>query len=167
MSTDIEVRRSLLTAVRSCKTDEALDLLHRNPDCLQIETPFGSWLHVAASSGDLVLTKNLVAAGIEVNRRGGTFDGTAINLAASSGHYDIVVFLLNSGAELDVTEPERNPLFAAIFGGHGSIVELLVRHGIDYRIKYSGRHMKSMSAIEFANERGQTTIAEYLKSLPG
>lgn len=166
MSTDIEVRRSLLNAIRSCKTEEALDLLNRNPDFLQMETPFGSWLHVAASSGDIALAKHLVVAGIEVNRRGGTFDGSAINLAASAGHDNIVEFLLKSGAELDVQEPERNPLFSAIYGGHLSIAELLVRHGIDYRIKYSGQYMNAMGAIGFANERGQKAIAEYLSSLP-
>jgi len=73
--------------------------------------------------------------------------------------------LLEAGASLDTSEPERNPLFSAIYGGHIELVKLLVKSGIDYRVFYTGEYMKEMDAIAFAQERGQTEIGSYLRSL--
>ncbi len=142
-------------------------MLKSNPDLLQTETPFGSWLHVSAKAGELKLTKELVALGVDINRTGGTFKGTAINLAASAGQHEVVNYLLGQGAELDTSEPERNPLWAAIYGGHISIAKLLVEHGIDFQVRYSGDSMKNTGPIEFAVERGQYAIAEYLQNSQG
>jgi ankyrin repeat protein len=128
-------------------------------------TPFGTWLHVAADFGNLTLAQRLVSLGADVNQRSGTFGGAAVNLAAAKGHIEVVRYLLSEGAELDVGEPERNPLFSAIYGGHIEIVRLLVEAGIDWRVKYTGEYMKGMGALAFARERGQRDIAEYLETL--
>lgn len=64
---------------------------------------------------------------------------------------------------IDTSEPERNPLFSAIYGGHLDIIKCLVKNGIYITIKYTGETMKNMGAYEFAIERGQVEIAEYLK----
>ncbi len=87
---------------------------------------------------------------------------TPFSCAASNGHVEIVRSLLDVGAELDVSKPERNPLFGAIYGGHLEIVKLLVERGIDYRVSYTGQSMKNMDALAFALERGQREIARYL-----
>jgi ankyrin repeat protein len=100
-----------------------------------------------------------------VNARGGTFGGSPVNLAAGYGQPHIVRALLAAGAELDVSEPERNPLFSAIHGGHLEIVKFLIERGIDYRVRYTGESMKDMDALAFARERGQTEIADYLETL--
>ena len=59
--------------------------------------------------------------------------------------------------------PDRNSLFAAIYGGNLEFVKLLVGHDIDITKKYSGENMKDMDVYAFAVERDQTEIAEYLK----
>jgi ankyrin repeat protein len=66
---------------------------------------------------------------------------------------------------MDTSEPERNPLFGAVYGGHLHVVQLLVANGIDFRVKYTGRSMNDMDAKAFAVERGQTEIAKYLRAL--
>jgi len=66
---------------------------------------------------------------------------------------------------LDTSEPQRNPLFAAIYGGHLAVAQLLVERGIDTSVKYNGDSMKGMDAYEFALEGGHFGIASYLKSL--
>lgn len=38
---------------------------------------------------------------------------------------------MGCGAELDISEPERNPLFAAIYGGHKLIDDILLSRGVD------------------------------------
>ena len=74
----------------------------------------------------------------------------------------MVKYLLSCGAEMDVSEPERNPLFGAIYGGHADIAKLLIESGIDTRVKYTGESMKNMDALAFAHERGQKDIAALL-----
>jgi hypothetical protein len=120
---------------------------------------------MAAASGSLSLVKALIELGADINRKGGTFGGAPINEAASQGHLEVVKYLLNHQAELDTTEPERNPLFGAIFNGNIEIVKLLVSAGMDPTIQYSGEYMTNMDALDFAIERGQTLIAEFLRRL--
>lgn len=64
---------------------------------------------------------------------------------------------------MDISEPDRNPLFAAIHAGHKNIVELLLKTGIDTTVKYTGKSMKDMDAIAFAYEWGRKEIAEMIK----
>lgn len=70
------------------------------------------------SIGKLAIVKKLIELGAEVNMPGGVYGGGALNEAASAGNIDIVRYLLSCGAEMDVSEPERNPLFGAIGNGH-------------------------------------------------
>jgi hypothetical protein len=71
--------------------------------------------------------------------------------------------LLDAGAKMDVSEPEWNPLFAAIHAGGMDVVKLLLEHGIDATVKYTGRRMKGMDAYAFAIEQGQRQIAAYIQ----
>ncbi|WP_230162856.1 ankyrin repeat domain-containing protein, partial [Peribacillus simplex] len=120
-------------------------------------------LHIAAAFGQLEIIEYLINIGIDTNAQGGTFSTNALERAATKGHLDIAEYLINQNVEIDTCEPDRNPLFAAIYGGHFEIVKLLVENNIDITIKYSGDNMKDMDAYAFAIERGQTEIAEYLK----
>ena len=159
-----EVHRSIRSAIQEGRTAETLSLL-ADESHLRMMTPFGSWLHVAAKVGNLEIVKALVGLGLDVNLRGGTFGGSAINLAAGYGHLEVTRFLLRAGSRLDVSEPERNPLFSAIQGGHIDIVRFLVEAGIDHRVRYTGDSMQDMDALAFARERGQADIALFLAGL--
>jgi ankyrin repeat protein len=160
-----EITKALREAVKAADIEQVRSLIGESRERLQQMTPFGTWLHVAAKGGNLELVKCLISMGADVNARGGTFGGTPINLAAGYGQIHIVEALLAAGAALDVSEPERNPLFSAIQGGHLGIVKLLVGHGIDCRVRYIGESMKDMDALAFARERGQTEIVNYLAKL--
>ncbi len=70
-------------------------------------TPFGTWLHVAAKTGNVEMVECLLSLGADVNAIGGAFGGTAVNLAAGYGNSKVVEVLLAAGATLDVSEPER------------------------------------------------------------
>jgi uncharacterized protein len=139
------------------------ELVKKEPEMLTWVTPFGTWLHIAAAHGQLEIVEYLINAGLKVNAEGGTFYTNALERAASKGSLDIVQYLINHNIEMDTSEPDRNPLFAAIYGGNLDIVKLLVENDIDISIKYSGENMKDMDAYAFAVERGQTEITEYLK----
>ncbi len=146
------------------KGDNELVKQYIRPNCevVKAETPFGTWLHIAASHGNNQIVPYLVECGIDPNTEGGIADDTPISRASSKGHIDIVRFLLSCGAKLDVSEPDKNPLFSAIYGGHKDIVQLLLDSGIDASVRYTGKYMKHMDAYDFAIERGQKEIAEML-----
>jgi ankyrin repeat protein len=138
-------------------------ILKENPSLLHLETPLGSWLHIATDHGNKEIVKLLLNSGLDVNTQGGSSKRTSINLASYSGNVDLVQFLLNNGALLDVSEPDRNPLFAAIHGGHRDVVEILLNAGIDADVRYTGNTMKDMGAIDFAKEWGRQDIADLLE----
>jgi ankyrin repeat protein len=162
---EAEITKALRAAVKDADVERVRSLIGGSKERLQQMTPFGSWLHIAAKGGSLELVKCLISLGADVNAKGGTFCGAPVNLAAGYGHLHIVQTLVAEGAELDVSEPERNPLFSAIQGGHLEIVKFLVERGIDYRVRYTGESMKDMDALAFAHERGKSEIAEYLAGL--
>ena len=140
-----------------------IDLIGSHTELLNVETPFGTWLHIAATANSLSIVRWLLEAGININRNGGIAGGSALNEAAEEGHTEIAIFLLNAGAKLDVTDPQRNPLFAAIQAGAMEIVSALLAHGIDPTIKYNGANMKNMDAHAFALEHGQKEIANFIQ----
>lgn len=155
---------ALLQAVQSGDVEAFTRLVAGDHGVLGMMTPFGTWLHVAAAAGKEHMVDYLVAAGLDVNTRGGTFKGNALHVAASSGRLEVVRKLLVLGAEMDTSEPERNPLFGAVYGSHRHVVELLLGCGIDATVKYSGDSMTDMDAVAFARERGELALAALIES---
>jgi len=163
MKSNLEIAKKIRETIREGDISSFNELINLDESLLTMMTPFGTWLHVAVSFGNLSIVKRVVDLGVDVNIRGGTFDGNALNFAASQGHVDIVKYLLSCGSEIDVSDPVRNPLFSAIYCGDKEIVNVLVEAGTDVNVKYSGESMNNMGALEFAIEGGQTEIAELLR----
>ncbi len=161
---NVNIQKEMRTAIKKGDLEQVILLTSNNKEVLALNTPFGSWLHVAASFGKLDIVKYLISSGLDVNGRSGVFGGAAIKEAASDGHLEVVSYLIEQGSELDVSDSQRNPLFGAIYGGHMEIVKLLIAKGIDVSVKYTGSSMTNMDAYAFALERGQTAIAEILKA---
>lgn len=157
------VNKVIRNAIKLGDIHEVKKLIGNDTEILNTVTPFGTWLHVATAHGHLEVVEYLINAGIDINAQGGTFSTNALERATTKGRLDIAEYLISQNVEIDISEPDRNPLFAAIYGGHLEIVKLLVENNIDISIKYSGKTMKDMDAYAFAIERGQTEIAEYLK----
>ncbi len=155
----------VLTLRDACRNDQAeavKQLLVERQEALHMMTPWGTWLHVASGAGALCVVRLLLSLGSDPNVRGGAFNGNALNEAAPGGHVDVMSELFEAGAVLDTSEPDRNPLFGAVYAGKVEAVRWLVERGIDHRVVYSGKHMTNMDALAFAVERGQSEIASYL-----
>ncbi len=159
---DIQVVKEIRGAIKQGDLERVQSLIQADRSRLLMSTPFGSWLHVAASQGHLPIVKWLVEEGAELNARGGILGGNALNEAVSEGHLEIVRWLLENHAQMDVDEPEHNPLFSAIQGGYSDIARMLIDSGIDTRVRYSGENMKDMDAAAYAREWGRAEIAEML-----
>ncbi|USL40179.1 ankyrin repeat domain-containing protein [Priestia megaterium] len=158
-----QMTKAIRGAIKNGQLNKVRDLLEKEPEMLTWITPFGTWLHVATAHGHLEIVQYLIHAGIDVSAQGGTFSTNALERAAAKGYVDIAKYLINHNVEIDISEPDRNPLFAAIYSGHFEMVKLLVENYINISIKYSGENMKEMDAYTFSLERGQTEISEYLK----
>jgi ankyrin repeat protein len=125
----------------------------------------GRGCNVAASFGQLEIVRELVKRGMDVNARGDIAGGNALHSAAADSHYEVVKYLLDAGAEMDVSEPERNPLFVAIIENDIETGRLLIERGIDTKVSYSGDLMDNMDALAFAKERGAQEFVDLLKSV--
>lgn len=160
---DKNINKEIRNTIKCGDFDSFKRLIDNNPDSLNVMTPFGTWLHIAAKRGYLKMVRYLVEKGLDVNIKGGIFDATAMNLAALSGEMNVIRYLVSKGAILDVSHAKRNPLFSAIQDGHMDVVQYLVEQGIDITVRYNSESLNNIGAYEFAIEYGQTEIAEYLK----
>ena len=151
-------------AIKNNELEKVKFLTENNKGILEEETPFGTFLHDAASYGKNEILKYFIECGIDVNKNSGDRNGSAITEAAFEGNLEAVKILFSNGALLDVSTFPRNPLFAAIADNHFDIVKFLVENGIDLNASYSIGDLENVDAYEYARQYGRTEIAEYLKS---
>ncbi|WP_375316005.1 ankyrin repeat domain-containing protein [Wolbachia endosymbiont (group A) of Colletes cunicularius] len=89
-------------------------------------------LHSAAEKGNLYLTAHLLLSeGADLNAQdeGGW---TPLHYAAFSGNIDVVRFLIDQGADYNITDNEGTPVYYAFQYGHVRIVKYFVEEkGID------------------------------------
>ena len=158
-----EVIKSMREAIKKDDLNLVKELLKTNDDLLDIDTPFGSWLHVAADYGKIEIAKYLIYAGIDVNRKGGISGGNPIRSAARHGYLDMIDLLYQSGTKLEVCAATQNPLFGAICNGHYEVAKFLIDKGIDITASYSIGKLENVDAYEYARQFGQLEIADYIK----
>jgi len=90
-------------------------------------------IYTAASLGNLEMVRNFIEHdNIDVNQR--KSDGTtALHWAAFKAQYNVVRYLVDKGAEIEVdsTEEKNTPLMWACIGGDLRVVHLLISKGAD------------------------------------
>jgi ankyrin repeat protein len=161
---DLDIKRKIYQAINEGNLSEVKALIGDDRHLRDLTTKFGTWLHRAAVTGNLPIVKWLVEkAGMDINQRAGMYDGNALNEAVSEGHLDVVRYLAGRGAAMDVSSPERNPLFGAVLERNLEIAKFLLAQGIDPTINYPGPKFKTHSAYSFALEWGCHDIADYLQ----
>jgi uncharacterized protein len=158
---------AIYQAIEDGNLPEVIRLIGTDTKILELDTPLGTWLHVAAEEGRLEIVRWLLSKGIDVNARGKTIERRPLDEAAANGHFQVAKCLVDAGASLDVSESVRNPLFSAIVGGlskgHTEIAKLLIERGIDTTIRYP--NLKNMNALEFADEWGREDVVKLLKKV--
>ncbi|WP_371399244.1 ankyrin repeat domain-containing protein [Bacillus pseudomycoides] len=79
----IQISKEIRSAIKSDNLEKVVELIDYNVEVLNMITPFGTWLHVAASRGKLDIVKKLIELGLNINTLGGSYEGGALNVAAS------------------------------------------------------------------------------------
>ncbi len=162
--TEVELENRIEAAIKNGDKKIVLDLIQEDESRLHIETVFGTWLHIAAESGQVEILKRLIDLGLDIDVTGGIAEGTAIQLAASEGQVEVVRFLICRGALLDTSAPEKNPLFGAIHNGHADVARMLIDAGIDTKVKYKSSSGKTKDALSYAKDWGRTDIAKLIEA---
>lgn len=149
--------------IKEGNAKRVMELIGSDKSWLNKQTPFGTWLHVAARAGKIEIMKVLIDSGINIEAKGGILECSALSCAASDGQIDAVKLLLSHGATIDTTEPNLNPLFGAIYNGHIEVVKILLEYGVDVDVKYTGENMKGVNALAFAKQYDRHDIVNLLK----
>lgn len=161
---DNNLIKEMRQAIKRNELDTVKQLIDNHHGLLQVVTVFGTFLHDAATYGMHDIAKYFVACGIDVNKKGGARDSSALTIAAFRGYQNIVELLYENGAILDVSSFPANPLFAAIYNGHFEVVRFLVEKGIELNVCYAIGDLDKVDAYEYARQYGQTEIAKYLQN---
>lgn len=86
--------------------------------------------------GDINVVKQAITDGTDVNAKNPQFGDPLLNTAALMGHTEILTFLLDKGADVNVRNKDGNTaLHLAAFLGRVDAVELLLKHGIDANVQ--------------------------------
>jgi hypothetical protein len=158
----MQLNRQILEAIKNGDLDTLSRLVGNDESLRNGPNAFGSWLHDASTKGQLGIVKYLVENGANVNHRGDTFDAEPITYAAFYGHIQVIEYLLSHGATLDVSSPDRNPLFKTISKGRADVAKFLLDAGVDANVVYRSVTGKLKNALSYAQERGEKEIADLL-----
>ena len=117
---------------------------------------------LAAVFGNFEVAKYLHAKGADINAAATNGSGyNALSGAVTSGHTEIVKWLLENGAEPNYRYSNNySPLLNAAANGHLEILKLLQAHGADLHAKTSD----GKNPLAYAEERKHTAVAEYLRA---
>ena len=111
------------SAIEAAKTDSSIDLDTVDPT--MDRTP----LHYASNKGHTSIVKNLLNAGVDIDRQD-QYGRSAIQLAAIYGHVATARAIIGHRANVNITDRwGKSPLDSAASGGHFKIAVLLLQNG--------------------------------------
>ena len=97
--------------------------------------------------GDINMVKKAIADGLDVNARNPQSGDPLLFTASLMGHTDIIAFLLEKGADINIQNREGNTsLHAAAFLGRADAAQLLLKHDINV----NARNIQGGSAMDNA-----------------
>ncbi len=118
----------------------------------------------AAMNGNLRKVKESYAEGVDINATAG-FEGCTVSPAlieaAGGGHLEVVKFLLDKGADINVRSWNSNetPIMSATWSGHAKVIKVFIEKGADVNAVDS----KGRTALTIATDKKHSEIIEMLK----
>jgi ankyrin repeat protein len=89
-------------------------------------------LHIAAKNGSINLAEILIKAGADLKQKN-SFGDSPVYWAASMGNVDVLNFFFSQLNDINLNETNesnKTALMGAISGGHLSVIECLIKHGL-------------------------------------
>lgn len=127
----------IYVAIMKHDLDSLKKLLKGHPEYINyVDSSDGTLLHRTAMDGNVEIVKYLLSLGLDINKRSGEFDCSALKKAVSYENIDVVKYLLDAGAEIDTSNIFRNPLFSVTRNEKVDCTKLLIEKGIDVSISY-------------------------------
>lgn len=151
---------AFFAAVQRPSADRVKEILAGDPTLISTRNEGGTALHFAAIANDRAMVDLLLGAGADVNARDDTYQMAPIGWANEEGHVEMVQYLYERGAEVDLHQaaayglldrvkqlvkgPRRQvnaliggwtALQLAAVWGHPDVVELLLSRGGDPLLK--------------------------------
>ncbi len=118
----------------------------------------------AAEAGRLQDVQSALVDGVDLNARDAYYaDCTALILASQKGHTDIVKFLLDKGADVNVKAGMGfTALTFASFNGHIDIVKILLSKGADVNVEGTAVMTHGMTPLMAASRGGHIEVVKLL-----
>ena len=122
-------------------------------------------LHQAVADGNLTDCDDLIADGRDINRRNGKTGRTPLHLAAKLGRGQIVLLLLEAGADDELCDSLGcSALHHAAANCHVDVIEALIDVGADVSIT-AGEQCHKWQPVMFAASKGHTDAVGALLSV--
>ena len=113
----------------------------------------------AIFSANFELVRKLVEEGMDVNMSHSATSTAAIHFAAAIGHFPIVQYLLQHGADMDHVDNEGiSPLWNAAKNGHLAVLQHLLELGADK----DNANNNGTSPLYVAAQNGHLPVVKYL-----
>ncbi|MEL6142214.1 MAG: ankyrin repeat domain-containing protein, partial [Bacteroidota bacterium] len=144
----------LMAAASDDQVEMVKLLIEKGADVNYINPDGWTALIEAADEGSMRSVKILLAAGADVNLSGPNTRVTAMRMAASENHLDVMRLLQTAGAKLG----NGDELVAAAEEGNLEIVSYLLEQGVP--VNYTNRYNRT--ALSFAAEEGNINIVRLL-----
>jgi Suppressor of fused protein (SUFU)/Ankyrin repeats (3 copies) len=164
---EVAILRSLVAG--DCKRTR--ELLVQHPELLNRDLGAGTWLHLAAKSGQEEIVRLLLELGCNPNAEvNNSSRDTPLFCALVQGSIPNVKALLEHGADANLGGNIRT----AVLGDKQNsleFVKLMERHGADLHREFPFAGGKIVNALSLAITYGKSDVVEYLRSkgavLPG
>jgi ankyrin repeat protein len=166
----IEIGQGLCVAIIRIDPDQCRRLCDEHPWLIQdhtweIHKGFApTWLNYAVRTGDVGLVGTLLDLGFAINALNNKEQTTALSSAVSQGHKELAAYLLNRGADPNLSRP----LIGALSSEHSpekkmDLVRILIDNGAEVNRRYDlfGDASKQFTALDWVKD---PEIVAYLKS---
>lgn len=134
--------------------------------CLTLVICTGCWMtgsiHSAAKDGKTDVVKRWLSLGGDINEKDQR-GATPLHCAIEGGSKEVVALLLSKGADIQLTNDIGNtPLHEACWRGQLETVKQLIATGANPL----AQAIDGKTPVDLARNNAQTSVLEYLQSLP-